>query len=73
MPTKASSKALAASGAAGDGYGGGGAGTALMYFLPLRFLLLVLKVRGLQGSLPDCGTGGRFAVGTEELRGRPQA
>lgn len=73
MPTKASSEALAASGAAGDGYGGGGAVTALMYFLPLNFLLLVLKVRRLHGSLSDYGAGGRFAVGNEELRGRPQA
>lgn len=43
-------EALAASGTAGDGDGGGGAVTALMYFLPLNFLLLVLKVRGLHGS-----------------------
>lgn len=40
MPTKASSKVLAASGAAGDGYSGGGAVTEFTYFLPLNFLAL---------------------------------
>lgn len=63
MPTKASSKALAASSAPGDGCGGGGAAAAGMYFLPLNSLLLVWKVCGLHGSLPGGGTGGRFAAG----------
>lgn len=60
MPTKASPKVLAAGGAggaAGDGDSEGGAVTELMYFLPLNFLPLVWKVRGLHGSFPDCGTG----------------
>lgn len=59
-PPEASSKVLAASGTAGGGYGGGGAVTELMYFLPLSFLPLVLKVRGvrgLHGSTPVCVTG----------------
>lgn len=57
MPTEASSKVLAANGTAGDGDGGGGAVTELMSFLPLNFLPLGLKVRGLHGNLPVSVTG----------------
>lgn len=70
MPTRASLKVLAASGAAGDGYGWGGAVAEIMYFSPLNLSPPVLKVSGLHRSSPDCGRGAGLLEEKGELKGR---
>lgn len=51
MPTKASSKVLAASGAAGDGYSGGGAVTEFTLFLTFEFSRSCIEGAWVAGEL----------------------